>query len=180
MSALGSMLTPGRIVLALITVVLMISALVYMIVMSDRKGKAPYLFPAVVLYLIGLILVFFADDNIYYFLLAAVVTIVGYGLLMIMLGAAVRDFTPEDKTGQLQGIRMIFSVLLPMLIGPSVAEKISTKYSATTYVNDYGEILPTPAPHIFLAAAVIGVFIVIPLVFLVKEFKKNQAVQESK
>lgn len=123
MSALGSMLTPGRIVLALITVVLMISALVYMIVMSDRKGKAPYLFPAVVLYLIGLILVFFADDNIYYFLLAAVVTIVGYGLLMIMLGAAVRDFTPEDKTGQLQGIRMIFSVLLPMLIGPSVAEK---------------------------------------------------------
>ena len=180
MSALGSMLTPGRIVLALITVVLMISALVYMIVMSDRKGKAPYLFPAVVLYLMGLILVFFADDNIYYFLLAAVVTIVGYGLLMIMLGAAVRDFTPEDKTGQLQGIRMIFSVLLPMLIGPTVAEKISTKYSATTYVNDYGEILPTPAPHIFLAAAVIGVFIVIPLVFLVKEFKKNQAVQESK
>ncbi len=180
MSALGSMLSPGRIVLALIIVVLMISALVYMIVMSDRKGKAPYLFPAVVLYLIGLVLVFFADDNIYYFLLAAVVTIVGYGLLMIMLGAAVRDFTPEDKTGQLQGIRMIFSVLLPMLIGPTVAEKISTAYSTTTYVNDYGEILPTPAPHIFLASAVIGVFIVIPLFFLVKEFKKNQAVQESK
>ena len=180
MSALGSMLTPGKIVLALVTVVLMISALVYMIIMSDRKGKAPYLFPAVVLYLIGLVLVFFADDNIYYFLLSAVVTIVGYGLLMIMLGAAVRDFTPEDKTGQLQGIRMIFSVLLPMLIGPTVAEKISTAYSTTTYVNDYGEILPTPAPHIFLASAVIGVFIVIPLFFLAKEFRKNQAVQESK
>ncbi len=180
MSALGSMLTPGKIVLALVTVVLMISALVYMIIMSDRKGKAPYLFPAVALYLIGLVLVFFADDNIYYFLLSAVVTIVGYGLLMIMLGAAVRDFTPEDKTGQLQGIRMIFSVLLPMLIGPTVAEKISTAYSTTTYVNDYGEILPTPAPHIFLASAVIGVFIVIPLFFLAKEFRKNQAVQESK
>jgi MFS family permease len=180
MSALGSMLTPGKIVFALVTVVLMISALVYMIIMSDRKGKAPYLFPAVVLYLIGLVLVFFADDNIYYFLLSAVVTIVGYGLLMIMLGAAVRDFTPEDKTGQLQGIRMIFSVLLPMLIGPTVAEKISTAYSTTTYVNDYGEILPTPAPHIFLASAVIGVFIVIPLFFLAKEFRKNQAVQESK
>ena len=180
MSALGSMLTPGKIVFALVTVVLMISALVYMIIMSDRKGKAPYLFPAVVLYLIGLVLVFFADDNIYYFLLSAVVTIVGYGLLMIMLGAAVRDFTPEDKTGQLQGIRMIFSVLLPMLIGPTVAEKISTAYSTTTYVNDYGEILPTPAPHIFLASAVIGVFIVIPLFFLAKEFKKNQTAQESK
>ena len=151
-----------------------------MIIMSDRKGKAPYLYPAVIFYLIGLVLVFFADDNIFYFLLSAIVTIVGYGLLMIMLGAAVRDFTPEDKTGQLQGIRMIFSVLLPMLIGPTVAEKISTAYSTTTYVNDYGEILPTPAPHIFLAAAVIGVFIVIPLYFLAKEFKKSKAVQETK
>ena len=172
MSALGSMLTPGVIVLAAIIAVALIGTLVYIIIMSDRKGKAPYLYPAVVFYLIGLVLVFIADSNILYFILSALVTLVGYGLLMIMLGAAVRDFTPEDKTGQLQGIRMIFSVLLPMLIGPTVAEKISTAYSTTTYINDYGEVLPTPAPHIFLASAAIGVIIVIPLYFLVKEFKK--------
>ena len=177
MSALGSMLTPGVIIFAAIFAAVLISTLVYIIIMSDRKGKAPYLYPAVVLYLVGLVLVFFADDNILYFILAALVTLVGYGLLMIMLGAAVRDFTPEDKTGQLQGIRMIFSVLLPMLIGPTVAEKISTAYSVTTYVNDYGETLPTPAPHIFLASAVIGVVIVIPLYFLSKEFKKQKAQQ---
>ncbi len=175
MSALGSMLTPGVIVLAVIFVLALVAALVYIIIMSDRKGKAPYLYPAVTFYIIGLILVFFADDNILYFLFAALTTLVGYGLLMIMLGAAVRDFTPEDKTGQLQGIRMIFSVLLPMLIGPTVAEKISNAYSVTTYVNDYGEILPTPAPHIFLASAVIGVLIVIPLYFLSKEFQKSEA-----
>ena len=172
MSALGSMLTPGVIVFAAIFALALIGTLVYIIIMSDRKGKAPYLYPAVVFYLVGLVLVFVADDNILYFILSALVTLVGYGLLMIMLGAAVRDFTPEDKTGQLQGIRMIFSVLLPMLIGPTVAEKISTAYSATTYINDYGEVLPTPAPHIFLASAAIGVFIVIPLYFLAKEFKK--------
>ena len=174
MSALGSMLTPGVIVFAAIFALALIGTLVYIIIMSDRKGKAPYLFPAVVLYLIGLVLVFFADDNILYFILSALVTLVGYGLLMIMLGAAVRDFTPEDKTGQLQGVRMIFSVLLPMLIGPTVAEKISTAYSATTYINDYGEVLPTPAPHIFLASAAIGVIIFVPLIFLRKEFKKQK------
>lgn len=174
MSALGSMLTPGVIVFAAIFAAILIATLVYIIIMSDRKGKAPYLYPAVILYLIGLILVFFADDNILYFILSALVTLVGYGLLMIMLGAAVRDFTPESKTGQLQGIRMIFSVLLPMLIGPTVAEKISTAYSVTTYVNDYGETLPTPAPHIFIGAAVAGAIIIIPLYFLMKEFKKQQ------
>jgi len=179
MSALGSMLTPGVIVFAAIFAAVLIGALVYIIIMSDRKGKAPYLYPAAILYLIGLVLVFFADDNILYFILSALVTLVGYGLLMIMLGAAVRDFTPEDKTGQLQGIRMIFSVLLPMLIGPTVAEKISTAYSATTYVNDYGETLPTPAPHIFLASAVIGVVIIVPLYFLSKEFKKQKALENN-
>ncbi len=172
MSALGPMLNLGTIILLVAFVLVMVAALVYIIAMSDKKGKAPYLFPAAILYLIGLICVFFADDNILYFIFAALVTIVGYGLLMIMLGAAVRDFTPEDKTGQLQGIRMIFSVLLPMLIGPTVAEKISNAYSTTTYTNDYGEILATPAPHIFLAAAAIGVLIFVPLVFLSKEFKK--------
>ncbi len=177
MSALGSMLTPGVIVFSAIFALALIGTLVYIIIMSDKKGKAPYLYPAVVLYLIGLVLVFFADDNILYFILSALVTLVGYGLLMIMLGAAVRDFTPEDKTGQLQGIRMIFSVLLPMLIGPTVAEKISTAYSATTYINDYGETLPTPAPHIFLASAAIGVVIVVPLYFLSKEFKKQKSQQ---
>ena len=180
MSALGSMLTPGVIVFVAIFAAVLIGALVYIIIMSDRKGKAPYLYPAAILYLIGLVLVFFADDNILYFILSALVTLVGYGLLMIMLGAAVRDFTPEDKTGQLQGIRMIFSVLLPMLIGPTVAEKISTAYSATTYVNDYGETLPTPAPHIFLASAVIGVVIIVPLYFLSKEFKKQKALENNK
>ena len=53
-----------------------------------------------------------------------------------------------------------------------IKEKISTAYSTTTYINDYGEILPTPAPHIFLASAAIGVVIVIPLYFLAKEFNK--------
>ena len=175
MSALGSMLTPVTIAVTAIFALVMIAILVYIIAMSDKKGKAPFLFPAAILYIIGLVLVFFADDNILYFIYAALTTIVGYGLLMIMLGAAVRDFTPEDKTGQLQGIRMIFSVLLPMLIGPTVAEKVSNTYSATTYVNDYGEVLATPAPHIFIAAAIIGVVIFIPLVFLSKVLKKNKA-----
>ncbi len=175
MSALGSMLTPGVIAITAVFAIVMIAILVYIIAMSDKKGKAPFLFPAAILYIIGLVLVFFADDNILYFIYAALTTIVGYGLLMIMLGAAVRDFTPEDKTGQLQGIRMIFSVLLPMLIGPTVAEKVSNTYSATTYVNDYGEVLATPAPHIFIAAAIIGVVIFIPLVFLSKVLKKNKA-----
>ena len=41
-----------------------------------------------------------------------------------------------------------------------------------TYKNEYGAETVIPAPHIYLAAAAVGVLIFIPLVFLYKEWKK--------
>lgn len=152
-----------------------VAALVFMIVMSDKKGKAPFLYPSAALFVIGLVLVYFADSNIIWFALAAVIALVGYGLLMIMLNAAIRDFTPEDKAGQLQGIRMIFSVLLPMLIGPRVASKITDIFATAQYQNEYGIMVDIPAPHIYLGAAAVGLLIVIPLFFLRKEWKKQNS-----
>ncbi len=152
-----------------------VAALVFMIIMSDKKGKAPFLYPSAALFIIGLVLVYFADRNIIWFALSAVIALVGYGLLMIMLNAAIRDFTPEDKAGQLQGIRMIFSVLLPMLIGPRVASKITDIFATAQYQNEYGIMVDIPAPHIYLGAAAVGLLIVIPLFFLRKEWKKQNS-----
>lgn len=166
-------LTVPTIILAAVVIIGAIAALISIVLLSDKKGKAPFLFPSAAFFIIGLILVYFADKNIIYFALSAVIAIVGYGLLMIMLNAAIRDFTPEDKAGQLQGVRMIFSVLLPMLIGPRIAAKITDIYATAQYANDYGEMVNIPAPHIYLGAAIAGAFIVIPLFFLVKEFKKE-------
>lgn len=168
-------LTAPTIILAIIVIVGAIAALVSIVILSDKKGKAPFLFPSAAFFIIGLVLVYFADKNIIWFALAAVIAMVGYGLLMIMINAAIRDFTPEDKAGQLQGIRMIFSVLLPMLIGPRVAAKITDIYATAQYANDYGEMVNIPAPHIYIAAAAVGALIVIPLFFLAKEFKKQKS-----
>lgn len=162
-------------ILAVVVIAGALAAFVAIISLSDKKGKAPFLYPSAAFFIIGLVLVYFADKNIVWFALAAVIAIVGYGLLMIMLNAAIRDFTPEDKAGQLQGVRMIFSVLLPMLIGPRIAAYITDIYATAQYANDYGEMVNIPAPHIYLGAAIAGAFIVIPLFFLAKEFKKMQA-----
>ncbi|MBE6770905.1 MAG: MFS transporter [Ruminococcaceae bacterium] len=168
-------LTVPTIILAVVVIAGAVAALVSIIILSDKKGKAPFLFPSAAFFVIGLVLVYFADKNIIWFALSAVIAMVGYGLLMIMINAAVRDFTPEDKAGQLQGIRMIFSVLLPMLIGPRIAAKITDIYATAQYANDYGEMVNIPAPHIYLAAAITGALIVIPLIFLSKEFKKQKS-----
>lgn len=165
------------VILAVAVIGAAVAALVSIVILSDKKGKAPFVYPSALFFVIGLVLVYFADKNIIFFALSAVIAMVGYGLLMIMLNAAIRDFTPEDKAGQLQGIRMIFSVMLPMLIGPRIASTIIETVKIATYTNEYGIDVYVPAPHIYLAAAAVGVIIFIPLFFLRKEWKKNQANQ---
>ncbi|MBQ2812534.1 MAG: MFS transporter [Clostridia bacterium] len=166
-------LTVPVIILAVAVFAACVATLVSFIILSDKKGKASFLFPSAAFFAIGLVLVYFADRNIIYFALSALVALVGYGLLMIMLNAAIRDFTPEDKAGQLQGIRMIFSVLLPMTIGPAVAVKVTNAFATAQYTNEYGAAVNIPAPHIYLAAAAIGLTIFVPLVFLAKNLKKS-------
>ena len=85
-----------------------------------------------------------------------------------------RDFTPEDKVGAFQGVRMIFTVMVPMIIGPAIGSFITERFSNTPYINDYGESVLVPPAHIFLGAAAVAVLIIIPLVFLLKEWKKTE------
>ena len=47
-------------------------------------------------------------------ILAGSVMMSGYMLMTAVLSANIRDWTPVDKAGHFQGIRMIFAVLLPM------------------------------------------------------------------
>ncbi len=173
METLKPTLTVPVILLAVVVVIAVIATLVSFIILSDKKGKAPFLFPSAILFIVGLVLVYFAGNNIVWFALSALIAMAGYGLLMIMLGAAIRDFTPEDKAGQLQGIRMIFSVLLPMTIGPAVAVAVTNKFAVATYLNEFNVEVNVPAPHIYLAAAAIGALIFIPLIFLSRTLKKS-------
>ena len=128
------------------------------------------------IFIVGLVAVYFAK-KLWVFGLLALIMLVGYGLLMIVLNASVRDFTPEDKVGQFQGVRMIFYVLLPMVIGPAIGNKtielFAKNYDLGTMLNDYGEATLVPIPTIFLAAAAVSVLIFIPLIFLQRQNKKR-------
>ena len=159
-------------IIALIGVIIL---LVKLFTLIDKVGKAKIAFPCSAIFVAGLALTYFAGKNFWFFAVSILLGLAGYALLMILLNAAIRDFTPEDKAGQLQGIRMIFSVLLPMVIGPRIAATVIDRFAVDTYVNEYQNAVNIPVPHIYLAAAAIAVTIFIPLVFLAKEFKKSQA-----
>ena len=126
--------------------------------------------------MIGLLCVYFAK-SLLVFALCALVMLIGYGLLMIILNASVRDFTPTDKVGQFQGIRMIFFVLIPMVLGPSIGnatiEAFAKNYSLGTMINEFGETTLVPIPTVFLAASIVSLLIFIPIAVM-KKRQKNR------
>ena len=163
------------IVFAVVLVIAAVITFLKLFTNTEKFSRGLILVPCVFLFVVGLGLVFFADKNIILFGATFITAMAGFVLLMILLGATIRDFTPEDKAGQLQGIRMIFSVMLPMIIGPRVAASVTDHFAVKQYLNEYGVNVNVPAPHIFLAAAAVGTLIFIPLAFLIKHWKKVEA-----
>ena len=164
-------LTPAKIIIAAAAVIAGVAALILISKLADKYGKEHFVYPLTAIYIVGLVLAFFAK-SMGRFALSLLPLLAGYGLLNIMLSAAVRDFTPENKAGQFQGIRMIFFVLIPMLIGPSVGSMVIERLSDLTYVNDYSEVVSVPIPAVFLAAAAAAVLILIPAAVLRRSMKK--------
>ncbi len=173
-------LTPPVIAIAAAAVIGVCVGLIFIGKLIDKVGKSVFVFPTIVLYIIGLCAAFFANKLVL-FAICAIPVLAGYGLLMIILNAAVRDFTPENKVGQFQGIRMIFYVLIPMVVGPAIGNFVINNFPAGTYINDYGETVNVPVPGIFLASAIASVFILVPVIALRKTWKaKEMALKESK
>jgi MFS family permease len=94
--------------------------------------------------------------------------ITGYIFVSALCGAIVRDYTPEQNAGKLQGVRMIFSVLIPMLVGPMLGNAINKAMNIPLNSGNAADAMTTeflPAPEIFLAGAICAVlmFALIPL-----------------
>lgn len=153
-------------------IILVLSAIISVIMgnVMDKVGKHKFFLPMLAVLVIGCIAVYFAR-TIVPLAIAGTVMMGANLILNAAVNATIRDYTPEDKAGLFQGIRMFFSVLLPMVIGPYIGAAV-IKGSNETY-EEYGVVKQVPTPNIFLAAAIVCVFAVIPMIILVKKHKKE-------
>lgn len=132
----------------------------------DRLGKLRFVFPAAAVMLAGLIGMFFVRGSVGV-MIAGTVMMSGYMMMTSALGANIRDWTPADKAGHFQGIRMIFAVLLPMVTGPAIGAAV-IKNGASTYV-ELGQVKTVPTPGIYLAAAAVLLLTFVPILVLRKK-----------
>ena len=129
----------------------------------DRIGKLRFVFPAAMVMLAGLLgMVFVRKSG--GVMIAGTVMMSGYMMVSAALGANIRDRTPKDRVGHFQGIRMIFAVLLPMVIGPAIGAAV-IRGSDSTYM-ELGEVKTVPTPGIFLAAALVLLSCFVPVLLL--------------
>lgn len=163
-------ITPTIGAVAGVAVVAVVVGVIFIGGLIDKVGKSIFVFPSAIVFVVGLAVGYFAK-TLAAFAACALVIFAGYGLLMIILNAAVRDFTPDEKAGQFQGIRMIFYVFLPMVIGPRIGTWVTNMFADGTYLNEYGESVNIPVPAIYPAAACVAALIIIPLAFLFRSWR---------
>src|SRR5690554_3578268 len=129
----------------------------------DRVGKLTFILPAAALYAVGLLLMFFVRE-VGQVMAAGVVLIAGFMLLAAVTAGLVRDYTPRDRAGAVQGVRILAISLVPSLIGPFIGAAVII--DANEFYLELGVLRQVPTPHIFLAAAISLSVIVIPVIAL--------------
>ena len=149
----------------------------------DKVDKTKMLYLGAGILSAGLLGMYFAhfDSKIATLIVFGVfgfIMITGYILVSALCGALVRDYTPVCDAGKLQGVRMIFSVLIPMIFGPMIGNAINKAAAIPLPDLSSADVMTTqyiPAPEIFLAGTIAAavMFAVIPLLLNAK--KKAEA-----
>ena len=127
----------------------------------DRKGFQKAILPTVIMLLLGLggLYIFRSTAPVF---VASLVMMCGYLATGAMIGAAIRTYTPENKSGMFQGLRIFAQVLIPGVIGPAIGAWILR--NAQSVVNSDGTTSFIPNENIFLGALIGTVALLLVLV----------------
>jgi len=79
-------------------------------------------------------------------------------------GACLKDLLPEESRGKFLGVRMIFWIAIPMVVGPAIGSWLIQNYGIPTVSNGQAGFIPVPI--LFQVTAVIALLSLIPLMFI--------------
>ena len=133
----------------------------------DKIGHLKALIPAILVMAGGALLLFLSQAP-WGLILGGCLLMLGYLVGTAVLGAEIRDQTPEEKAGSLQGVRMVFAVLLPMIIGSNISLAVFQQPG----FDAYGQQTKTPDHWMFLVTCISCLLTIIPSIWLILANKK--------
>ena len=137
----------------------------------DQKGFQTAVIPAMGLLMAGFVVLYLFRNTALVFL-GSLLMMCGYLSGMAVFGALFRDYTPVNKAGMFQGLRIVGQVLIPGVIGPAIGAAVLK--NAETILNDDGTTSFVPNKNIFLAAFVASVAVWVILLPLFRKLKKEK------
>ena len=145
----------------------------------DKIGKNKIMIPALVIGAIGGVIIFLVPSDQGFtqpgLIIGGIILMTGYLVSTAVLGAKVRDYTPEKEVGLFQGVRMIFTVLVPMVLGPLIGNDLC-RVGGTPYQNEYGQTVYPPNKWLFFVTGMIFLCAVVPVIMMIRKEKKiNEA-----
>ncbi|MDD4000457.1 MAG: MFS transporter [Bacilli bacterium] len=130
----------------------------------NRNRNFLLLTTSILIYIVGLLVIYFFGEATTGFLVAGVILAgMGYVVQMQTLTVWGKRLYPEGNRGQFEGVRIVFSVLLPMVFGPMIADPLIDRYGIPIVVD--GKEGLAPSNVLFLAAIVFAVLSFIPLFY---------------
>ena len=138
-----------------------------------NKGQHVKMIAASVVFsVIGLGVIGFAGSNIVMLLPGIILAGVGYVLVVQTTTAWSKGLYPEGNFGQYEGVRIVFNVMIPMVIGPSAASILIERFGNPVMIDDKPGMAPTAV--IFFAAGILSVLTLIPMVMAAKQKVKAE------
>jgi MFS family permease len=136
----------------------------------DKKGFAFAVTPALGLLMAGFVLLYLFKSTALVFA-GSLLMMCGYLAGMAVFGAMLRDYTPQNRAGMFQGLRIVGQVLVPGVIGPAVGAWVLR--NAETIINDDGTTSFVPNEKIFLAALIVAALVWIVLIPMFRKVNKE-------
>ena len=136
----------------------------------DKKGFAFAVTPALGLLMAGFVLLYLFKSTALVFA-GSLLMMCGYLAGMAVFGAMLRDYTPQNRAGMFQGLRIVGQVLVPGVIGPAVGAWVLR--NAETIINDDGTTSFVPNEKIFLAALIVATLVWIVLIPMFRKVNKE-------
>ena len=162
-------------------VVLLTASLITVVfgLFMDRIGKNKIMIPALAVGAVGGAIIFFipAEQGLgtqIGLIIGGIILMTGYLVSTAALGAKVRDYTPEKEVGLFQGVRMIFVVLIPMIIGPLIGRGLC-RIGGEPYQNEFDQWVYPPNKWLFLVTGIIFLCAAIPVIFMIRKERKIKA-----
>ncbi len=133
--------------------------------MFDKYGRKRFYYPVLLMTVLGILSFFciqYFTGTVRNLLLYVGGIVMMGGLLSVLaaLNANFQDLIPENSQGRLQGVRMCFTVLIPMIIGPIISLILGLDAMGING-SDF-----VPPFSLYLAAAIVAAIAFIPITMI--------------